>query len=176
MICKYFSDPEVQKIVSSVFDTICICTYCHAGLFPTENQGTCCGLEKISRLTLADDTIALRNLFVRNENIRKEFCNNIRAYNSAFAFTSMEVRLDENLVNKYDLPPLTLSDNDLNELPKLLLNELNISITIKDLTKIKLLNENQKLVYDTIIECIEQNEPVTIFVDGPAGIFMQNLL
>jgi hypothetical protein len=41
----------------------------------------------------------LRDLFTRNDEIGKDFRNNIRAYNSIFAFTSMGVKLDENLAN-----------------------------------------------------------------------------
>ncbi|RIB20725.1 hypothetical protein C2G38_1963502, partial [Gigaspora rosea] len=46
-----------------------------------------------------DDTIALRNLFMRNDNIGNDFRENIRAYNNIFAFTSMGIKLDENLAN-----------------------------------------------------------------------------
>ncbi|RIB25117.1 hypothetical protein C2G38_1892617, partial [Gigaspora rosea] len=41
----------------------------------------------------------LRNLFTKNDNVGRDFCNNIRAYNSIFAFTSMGVRLDDRLAN-----------------------------------------------------------------------------
>ncbi|CAG8801483.1 9122_t:CDS:1, partial [Racocetra persica] len=50
-------------------------------------------------LASADDTSALRELFVKHDDIEKDFCNNIRAYNSIFAFTSMGIKLDENLAN-----------------------------------------------------------------------------
>ncbi|CAG8854781.1 21513_t:CDS:2, partial [Gigaspora margarita] len=45
------------------------------------------------------DTIALKNLFIRNDCIEKDFCKNIRAYNNIFAFTSIDVKLDENVAN-----------------------------------------------------------------------------
>ncbi|CAG8856682.1 34147_t:CDS:2, partial [Gigaspora margarita] len=67
-------------------------------LFPTEAQESCCGTGKI-KLMSADDTTVLRDLFVRNNKIGKDFYKNIRAYNSAFAFTSMGVRLDKNLAS-----------------------------------------------------------------------------
>ena len=52
------------------------------------------------RLALACDTAAaLRSLFIRHDNIEKDFYNNIRAHNGAFAFTSMDVNLDKNLAN-----------------------------------------------------------------------------
>ncbi|RIB13129.1 hypothetical protein C2G38_1975444, partial [Gigaspora rosea] len=44
----------------------------------------------------------LRNLFMRNDNIGNDFRENIRAYNSIFAFTSMGIKLDENLANSKD--------------------------------------------------------------------------
>lgn len=77
-------------------------------------------------------------------------------------------------LNEYDLPPLTLPDNDPYELPKLVLDELNITVTAEDLAKIESLNENQKLIFDTVIEYIEKNQPAAFFVDGPAGKFIQN--
>ncbi|CAG8468252.1 6416_t:CDS:2 [Cetraspora pellucida] len=72
-------------------------------------------------------------------------------------------------LSEYDLPPLISPDNNLNESSKLLLNELNISITAEDLSNIELLNKNQKIVFNTIIEHIEKNQPATIFIDGPAA-------
>ena len=45
------------------------------------------------------DTAVLRNLFIRHDNIGKDFCDNIQVYNNAFAFTSMDVNLDKNLTN-----------------------------------------------------------------------------
>lgn len=66
-------------------------------------------------------------------------------------------------LNEYDLPALTLTNSDLqNELPKLIMNELNISTTTGDLAKTGLFN--------IVIDCIEKNKPNVIFVDGPAGI------
>ncbi|CAG8458477.1 9527_t:CDS:2 [Cetraspora pellucida] len=47
-------------------------------------------------------------------------------------------------LSEYDLPLLISPNNNLNKSSKLLLNELNISITAKDLSNIELLNENQK--------------------------------
>ena len=51
------------------------------------------------RLVSSSDTVALRNLFIRRDDVGKDFCDNIRAYNSAFAFTSMGVKLDRDLAN-----------------------------------------------------------------------------
>ncbi|CAG8852509.1 33184_t:CDS:2, partial [Gigaspora margarita] len=50
----------------------------------------------------ADDTIALKNLFIRNDCIGKDFCKNIRAYSNIFTFTLMGVKLDENVANIQD--------------------------------------------------------------------------
>ena len=55
-----------------------------------------------NRLTSASDTTVLKNLLTRNDNIGKDFRNNIRAYNSIFAFTSMGVKFDENFANGKD--------------------------------------------------------------------------
>lgn len=50
-------------------------------------------------LASASNTVALRNLFTRNDDVGKDFRNNIRAYNNAIAFTSMGVNLDKELAN-----------------------------------------------------------------------------
>ncbi|CAG8829002.1 24385_t:CDS:2, partial [Gigaspora margarita] len=73
-------------------------------------------------------------------------------------------------LNNYDLPSLTLQDNFSNELPRLILNKLNIIISSKDLIKIELLNEQQKLIFDIVIKHIKENQPIVIFVDGPADM------
>ncbi|CAG8815890.1 14191_t:CDS:2, partial [Gigaspora margarita] len=72
-------------------------------------------------------------------------------------------------LNDYVLLPLKLSTNLPNELLRLIINKLSISVSIKDLTKIELLNEDQKLVFNTVIEHIEMNLLVVIFIDRPAG-------
>ncbi|CAG8604699.1 4880_t:CDS:2 [Diversispora eburnea] len=58
-------------------DDIYIYSCYNVRFFSTKTQGTCCG----------------------DYNVRKDFHANIRAYNSIFAFTSIGVRLDENLAN-----------------------------------------------------------------------------
>ncbi|CAG8816757.1 827_t:CDS:2, partial [Gigaspora rosea] len=50
-------------------------------------------------LALTDDITELRNLFLRHDNIGKNFRINVRAYNSEFVFTSMGVKLDDNLAS-----------------------------------------------------------------------------
>ncbi|CAG8736815.1 36573_t:CDS:2, partial [Racocetra persica] len=74
-------------------------------------------------------------------------------------------------LKEYDLPPLISPNNNWNELPKLILNELNIPINTDDLKKIELLNEDQKTIFNTVIDRIEKNQPAAIFVDGPAETF-----
>ncbi|CAG8855136.1 38902_t:CDS:1, partial [Gigaspora margarita] len=71
-------------------------------------------------------------------------------------------------LNDYDLPPLKLPNNFQEELPRLITNELSIPVSDEDLRKIELLNEDQRLIFDTVIEHIKMNRPVVIFVDGPA--------
>ncbi|CAG8600796.1 18124_t:CDS:2, partial [Gigaspora margarita] len=197
------------------------------------NIGHC--FQETTTLASTNDTIALKNLVMRNDYIGKDFQENIRAYNSIFAFTSMGIKLDESLADNrkgiytfrdtefemnnrlpimpklrhdtldnvrrfckngipdgyprinamllhikslleqyykllsdYDLPTLKLPTDLPNELPRLIINELNIPVSIEDLTKIELLNKDQKLVLDTIIKRIEMNLPAVIFIDGPA--------
>ncbi|CAG8789078.1 9655_t:CDS:1, partial [Cetraspora pellucida] len=61
-----------------------------------------------------------------------------------------------------------LPNNISNELPRLIINELNVTSSTEDLAKINLLNEHQRLIFNTVIKRIEKNQPTTIFVDGPA--------
>ncbi|CAG8607435.1 15230_t:CDS:2, partial [Racocetra fulgida] len=77
---------ETTSSSCHVFDNMRECVYCRAALFPTETQG-------------ASDTAALIELFVRHDNVSKDFHKNIRAYNNAFAFTSMGIKLDKHLAN-----------------------------------------------------------------------------
>ncbi|CAG8638860.1 6621_t:CDS:2, partial [Dentiscutata heterogama] len=71
-------------------------------------------------------------------------------------------------LNDFDLPTLILLYDLPNELLRLILNELNIPISAEDLEKIRLLNKEQKLIFDTIMESIKKDKPIIIFVDGPA--------
>ncbi|CAG8464153.1 9527_t:CDS:2 [Racocetra fulgida] len=65
--------------------------------------------------------------------------------------------------------PINNTKRDIIVQLKIILNELNIPITNEDLAKIELLNKKQKLVFNTIINYIEKNQPAVIFVNGPAG-------
>ncbi|CAG8481416.1 6227_t:CDS:2 [Gigaspora margarita] len=99
---KYYnigrSFQETATSLCGIFNMIHICTYCNAKLFLTETQEMCCKSGKI-KLASAGDIAALRNLFIRNDYIEKDFRKNIRAYNSIFAFTSMGIKLDNKLAN-----------------------------------------------------------------------------
>ncbi|CAG8761013.1 6833_t:CDS:1, partial [Gigaspora margarita] len=66
------------------------------------------------------------------------------------------------LFNDYNLSSLKLPTNLPNELLRLIINELSIPVSIEDLMKIELLNEDQKLVFNIVIEHIEMNLPVVI--------------
>ncbi|CAG8610609.1 11069_t:CDS:2, partial [Diversispora eburnea] len=48
-----------------------------------------------------------------DDDVKKDFCANIRAYNSIFVFISMDIRLDENLTNKLCLS--IRADHDLDQ-------------------------------------------------------------
>ncbi|CAG8652567.1 44771_t:CDS:2 [Gigaspora margarita] len=99
---KYYNIGHCFKERTTSFhhisDTVYACSYCNAKLFLTETQEMCCKSVKI-KLVSADDTIALKNLFIRNDCIGKDFRKNIRAYNNIFVFISMGVKLDENVAN-----------------------------------------------------------------------------
>ena len=44
-IGRYFR--ETTDSICLIFDIVRVCSYCHARLFCTEKQGTCCGSGKI---------------------------------------------------------------------------------------------------------------------------------
>ncbi|CAG8521015.1 34002_t:CDS:2, partial [Racocetra persica] len=102
---------ETTSSSHHVFNNMHECIYCHTALFPTETQETCCGLGKI-KLTSVAKTTPLIDLFVRHDNIDKDFCKNIRAYNNAFAFTSMGIKLDKHLANASQVAAIWIEGND----------------------------------------------------------------
>ncbi|CAG8826229.1 13560_t:CDS:1, partial [Racocetra persica] len=62
-------------------------------------------------------------------------------------------------LNEFDLPTLDLSEEqNTEELPRLILEELNYVIDNSDLEKIALLNESQKIIFDKVIERVEKNQ------------------
>jgi PIF1-like helicase/Helitron helicase-like domain at N-terminus len=70
------------------------CPHCRALRFLKEPAGMCCKGGKVLLPPVAPVPDDLRDLFVN-----PEFRKNIRKYNMAFAFTSMGVKLDQNLAN-----------------------------------------------------------------------------
>ncbi|CAG8711159.1 36151_t:CDS:1 [Gigaspora margarita] len=73
-------------------------------------------------------------------------------------------------LNDYDLLLLKQTNDLQEELLRLIMNELNISVSFKEFKKIELLNEDQKLIFDTVIEYIKMNQLAVIFINGPADI------
>ncbi|KAI0750069.1 hypothetical protein C8Q80DRAFT_1314819 [Daedaleopsis nitida] len=59
--------------------------------------GTCCNSGKVSLPPLPNPPPLLQNLLTGNDTQCKEFRTNIRRYNAAFAFTSLGVRIDDEL-------------------------------------------------------------------------------
>ncbi|CAG8443187.1 16322_t:CDS:2 [Dentiscutata erythropus] len=90
---------ETTSFKRHIFTDTYKCTCYHAILFPTETHQPCCGSGKIKLMTADNDSAILKDLFMRRDKIGKNFCQKIRAYNSAFAFTFMGVKLDKNLAN-----------------------------------------------------------------------------
>ncbi|CAG8631852.1 19565_t:CDS:2, partial [Cetraspora pellucida] len=85
--------------VHHVLEVPCICSYCNAKLFSDETESICCIKGKI-KLASTESFASLKNLYTRCDDVGDEFHNNIRAYNSVFAFTSIGVKLDKKLVNE----------------------------------------------------------------------------
>ena len=74
-----------------------ICQYCNAKLFPKERPGMCCTEGKIILPEQEQYPEELRELLTGNNVRSRRFRQNIRSYNSALAFTSAGVKLDERL-------------------------------------------------------------------------------
>jgi hypothetical protein len=78
-----------------------ICSYCNAKLFENELKSAriCCMNGKVELPNLKRLPNKLISLFVEDTEVCKNFQKDIRAYNNAFAFTSLGVNLDHNLAN-----------------------------------------------------------------------------
>jgi len=86
-----------------------ICPHCHALYFDCEKLtfswvnypkfGICCLQEQIQLPSLQPLTGILHNYLTGDDYSSREFCNNIRQYNVAFAMTSVGVKID-NLVTR----------------------------------------------------------------------------
>jgi len=80
-----------------------ICSYCHALYFDCEKLrsslvnfpkfGMCCLQGQIQLPPLQLLTVILYNYLTRDNYPSREFCNNIQQYNTAFAMTSVDVRI-----------------------------------------------------------------------------------
>ena len=86
------SDNEVQTHTVGAMDQVC--TYCSAKLFVGEllqgSSSICChkGKVKLPEVHVSDD---LKALIERNDCNTKNYLDNIRSYNNAFAFASVQV-------------------------------------------------------------------------------------
>ena len=72
-----------------------LCPHCNALKFPNENLFKCCHNGKVSLKPLKDYPDELRNLLLGNSAKATNFKENIRRYNSACAFASFGVPLED---------------------------------------------------------------------------------
>ncbi|CAG8589826.1 26421_t:CDS:10, partial [Dentiscutata erythropus] len=75
-----------------------ICVHCNAKKFTVESDGFCCSNGSIA-LANVEVLTNLQELFLRTNDIGRDFWEKIRAYNSLFSFTSMGTRFDKTLAN-----------------------------------------------------------------------------
>ena len=75
------------------------CSFCDAVKFQFETPTFCCSLGEI-RLVVHDSPSTLLDLFCGSSVESNNFRQYIRIYNSSFAFSSMGVHLDENLLRQ----------------------------------------------------------------------------
>ncbi|CAG8568872.1 6587_t:CDS:2 [Racocetra fulgida] len=75
-----------------------VCEYCRAKKIMYESSGFCYNNGKVV-LADVEAPATLQDLFVRTDAIERDFWHNIRAYNNLFAFTSIGVRLNQQLAN-----------------------------------------------------------------------------
>ncbi|KAF8393421.1 hypothetical protein HHK36_021665 [Tetracentron sinense] len=78
-----------------------ICNHCNAKLFQFESKNLCCNNGNVNLPSLAAPQ-ELLNLYSGDTAEAIHFRRFIRSYNSVFAFTSMGVKIDENLANGRD--------------------------------------------------------------------------
>lgn len=71
-------------------------------------------------------------------------------------------------VAQFDLPPFT-EPPDLNRISKPMLEELFIPITEEDINSKNLLTDEQKRIFDYVMDKVKNQQPALIFIDGPAG-------
>ncbi|KAF8387888.1 hypothetical protein HHK36_026550 [Tetracentron sinense] len=78
-----------------------ICNHCRAKLFQFESKNLCCNNGNVNLPSLAAPQ-ELLHLYSGDTAAAIHFRRFIRSYNSVFAFTSMGVKIDENLTNGRD--------------------------------------------------------------------------
>ncbi len=83
-----------------------LCPKCGAYLYAQELRTSriCCLKGKVLLPLLDDPPLQLNNLFFGNDSHSNEFLENIRAYNSMFAFTSLGAEFDSSLLNRTNGP------------------------------------------------------------------------
>lgn len=89
------STMETNRISIGTCDTVC--PFCSALRFPGEKPTICCFSGKVVLAPNTQPPELLSQLLTENSVAAKDFRKNIRAYNSALAFTSMGVNLDQSL-------------------------------------------------------------------------------
>ena len=90
-----------------------ICPYCYTLYFDCEKLtsswvnhpkfGICCLQGQIQLLSLQPLTGILHNYLTGDDYSSREFCNNIRQYNAAFAMTSVGVKIDNSVTRQSGL-------------------------------------------------------------------------
>ncbi|CAG8839062.1 6639_t:CDS:2, partial [Gigaspora margarita] len=120
-------------VVPSHLGLLTICVYCEAKKFKGESSGFCCNNGNV-KLADTEAPVALQDLFVRMDEIGYDFCNNIRAYNNLFAFTSMGIRLDQRFAND----TIELLKNILDEVNPFVANFCYLS-TLENIANYKLI-------------------------------------
>ncbi|KAG5525404.1 hypothetical protein RHGRI_031907 [Rhododendron griersonianum] len=95
--------------------------------------------------------------------------------NSSFLINRLLKELNDLLsqhnrtISDYDLPSFNPSYEDSSAVPKIIQDELSISVSQQDLNSISALNKDQAFAFHAIIGTVERKENATYFVDGPGG-------
>ncbi|XP_058198399.1 uncharacterized protein LOC131313923 [Rhododendron vialii] len=73
-------------------------------------------------------------------------------------------------ISDYDLPSFNLGYEDSFAIPKIIQDELSVSVSQQNLNSISALNRDQAFAFHAIIGTVERKENATYFVYGPGGI------
>ena len=71
-------------------------------------------------------------------------------------------------VSDYDLPLLDEAIN-VHDLPQEIIEEKGYTISELQISKIEQLNGQQRIIYDEVMDCVENGSQGVFFVDGPGG-------